>query len=253
MMVRSRNRFTALVAKLVLGILVTTPVANADMVFKYNSRSTSGMSAEKPAETSESCYDPTNIGEIGTSQGCEGMLIVDNDMIRPVASPDAPLDGGWTPSGGGNGTFYIYQNGKKYSFADTTGDSNVGNIFTGQVTDMSSLFADVNFNGDIRYWDTSGVTDMYCVFWANPSFNQDISDWDVSKVEDMEWAFGSATSFNKDIGSWDTSSADDMDYMFNSASNFNQDVSSWDVSNVTSHRSFSSSSGISGTDKVPSF
>ena len=52
--------------------------------------------------------------------------------------------------------YTISHENTSYTFGN---DSN--NIFTGQVTDMSSLFSNkTTFNEDIGYWDTSNVTDM---------------------------------------------------------------------------------------------
>ena len=62
-----------------------------------------------------------------------------------------------------------------YTIPHTDGDTTTeytfknddNNIFTGQVTDMSSLFTNKEtFNEDIGYWDTSRVTDMDAMFWG---------------------------------------------------------------------------------------
>ena len=52
------------------------------------------------------------------------------------------------------------------------------------ITDMSGLFADTSFDGDISGWDVSNVTDMSGMF-DNSLFNGDISGWDVGNVN--EW------------------------------------------------------------------
>ena len=39
------------------------------------------------------------------------------------------------------------------------------------ITDMSNLFKDTKYNGDISKWDTSNVTDMSYMFCAAKNFN----------------------------------------------------------------------------------
>ena len=57
------------------------------------------------------------------------------------------------------------------------------------ITDMSHLFEDTEYNGDISMWDTSDVTDMQWMFYNTLAFNQPINDWDVSSVTDMNHMF----------------------------------------------------------------
>ena len=87
--------------------------------------------------------------------------------------------------------------------------------------------------GDIRYWDTSDVTDMKGLFWTKRHFNDDISAWNVRKVITMNSMFADATSFNGDISAWDVGNVTDMKGMFFEARSFNGDISAWDVRNVT--------------------
>jgi len=102
------------------------------------------------------------------------------------------------------------------------------------VTDMSRMFANSSFNGDLSKWDVSSVTSMHRMFY-NSSFNGDLSNWDVSSVTDMSGIFINS-SFNGDLGSWDVSSVTSMHRMFANSS-FNGDLSNWDVSSVTDMRS----------------
>ena len=111
-------------------------------------------------------------------------------------------------------------------------------IDTGEVTDMSRLFYDSNFTGDISKWDVGKVTNMSSMFEGS-KFNGDIADWNVSNVRDMHNMFrGSTFSFNKkmnpfngNIGKWNVCNVIDMHEMFY-YSKFNSDISQWNVWNV---------------------
>ena len=73
-------------------------------------------------------------------------------------------------------------------------------IDVSQITDMSGMFSNSCFNGDISKWDVSSVTDMSEMFFYS-FFNGDISKWDVSNVTDMSKMF-SNSAFNGDISKW---------------------------------------------------
>ena len=117
------------------------------------------------------------------------------------------------------------------------------NIVTTLMTDMSSLFENVNsFNGDISSWDTSNVTTMSRMFRNDRAFNINIGDWDVGNVLDMSRMFETDPAdpwsmFNNggsgDIGNWNTSEVTDMSNMFASAKSFNQNIIGWNISKVT--------------------
>ena len=68
-------------------------------------------------------------------------------------------------------------------------------IDTSLITDMSYMFSNSDFNGDISNWDVSKVTDMSCMF-LNSNFNGNISNWNVSKVTDMRAMFSTYSDFN---------------------------------------------------------
>ena len=113
-------------------------------------------------------------------------------------------------------------------------------IDTSDIADMSCIFQNSYFNGDISQWNTSNVITMHAMF-SFSYFNGDISNWDVSNVEDMSNMFENNYKFNNDISKWNTSNVTNMPYMF-SDTKFNGDISEWDVSKVTDmHAMFQSS------------
>ena len=108
----------------------------------------------------------------------------------------------------------------------------LNDIDVSKINDMSRLFEDLDFNGDISKWNVSKVKNMMCMFVCCTSFNQDISTWDVSKVENMSSIFYKCSKFNQDISTWDVSNVTIMNSMFYGCKSFNKDISNWDVSNV---------------------
>lgn len=108
------------------------------------------------------------------------------------------------------------------------------------------FFCTKNFNGNISKWDTSNVADMSFMF-AQSVFNSDISKWNVSKVETMRSMF-ETSKFNGDIGNWDVSSVTNMRQMFAYKSEFTGDISKWDVSNVTNFQEMFYANGYFNRD-----
>ena len=79
----------------------------------------------------------------------------------------------------------------------------LNDIDTSLITDMSFLFNESKFIGNISNWDTSNVKDM-CGMFKGSKFDGDISKWNVSNVTNMCDMFYQSW-FNNDISNWDVS------------------------------------------------
>ena len=72
---------------------------------------------------------------------------------------------------------------------------------TSDITDMSELFKDTNFNENIGNWNTSNVTNMESMFQDAVEFDQNLIGWDTSSITPTGRTkrFYGATKFNQVI------------------------------------------------------
>ena len=157
------------------------------------------------------------------SGGFERIHLNDHTNASKLRSIDQWGDTQWTSMKSAfNGTGNMMMMYKATDVPDLSG-----------VQDMSGMFEDSSFNGDISGWNVSQVTDMGGMFFGAASFDQPLNDWNVSQVTDMSNMFRHAASFDQPLNDWNVSQVTDMGGMFFDALTFNGNVSSWKVLQVT--------------------
>jgi len=116
-------------------------------------------------------------------------------------------------------------------------DSDFSNWDTSTITDMVGVFyADVNFNGNITNWNVGKVTSFNGMFYLATAMNQDISAWNIGEFVagnvSMQSMFEQDYSFNIDISSWDVSKVNNFSKMFKNATAFDKNLGDWDISSA---------------------
>ena len=141
-----------------------------------------------------------------------------------------------------------------YDFRKVNSITNLQNLNTSQVTDMSWMFCQLGldysvktFDIDVSSWDVSNVTDMSHMFKNVATFATTwnitgLDKWDISNVTNMESTFEGAnykaTTWGLNgIENWDVSNVVNMHMVFFTTGeyvqNLNLDLSNWNVGNVT--------------------
>ncbi|EOD5840191.1 BspA family leucine-rich repeat surface protein [Listeria monocytogenes] len=111
----------------------------------------------------------------------------------------------------------------------------LSNFDTSNVTSMQSMFyANYAASIDVSNWDTSQVTNMMNMFESTRyATSIDVSNFDTSKVTTMSGMFRDSAATSLDVSSFDTSQVSDMSYMFVNSAAINLDVSNFDTSKAT--------------------
>ena len=137
------------------------------------------------------------------------------------------------------------------SFATSTGYGTMPFWMTRDITNMAYAFdferlvssgpmgcnlteiEALRFNADLKYWDTSHVTNFDFMFRRAKSFDgKGLKFWNVGNAETLRGMFQETAEFDDNIAFWDIRNAIDLSKLFLNAEKFSQPIGFWDVSNV---------------------
>ena len=118
--------------------------------------------------------------------------------------------------------------GPQYNLPVTLRGAIISKWNVSEVTNMSGLFANTDFNENISDWDVSKVKDMSYMFKNCKKFNKPL-DWSykLTKVTTMEGMFSECVEFNQPLTGWNVSKVSSMNDMFRGCTNFNQPLDNW--------------------------
>ena len=158
------------------------------------------------------------------------------DCLRSVDS--------WGAKTGVSSTRYAFYNADNLTFVAAPPTT---------VTDMGFMFYSTGkFTQNLNDWDVSNVKNMSAMF-RESVFNGDISNWNVSSVTTFNSMFFSASSFDRDLSSWNTGNATSMNLMFNNATKFKSNLSQWNVSKVPRGSGFDNTGTSMPSSYLPKF
>ena len=77
----------------------------------------------------------------------------------------------------------------------------LSNLDISKITNLSCLFSESVYNGDLSKWNTSNVEDMYCMFGSSKFNNDSLKNWNLKNCKNIDSMF-SHSEFNCDLSNW---------------------------------------------------
>lgn len=119
------------------------------------------------------------------------------------------------------------------------------NLDVSQIEDLSSVFRNTSYNGDLSKWNVSSCENMNFMFAYSYFNNCSLKDWDLSNCKDLNRTF-SYSNFNGDLSNWDVSNCKNMEGMFFASDFNNNSISNWNVKKVLNFRTMFAHNQFSG-------